>query len=133
MASPDSSYDLALASATLRANSADVQALLTALVSGLSDALGERIQTSLAGGRFRKSHDIAHVELLVGDEQFEATVEGSRLHCSLAHLSGGIRIRSEVLEVDEWITRLVGALGTEAERSESARRALERLVIGGNQ
>ena len=133
MASSDSSFDLALASATLRANSTDVQALLSALVGGLSDALGDRVRTTLAGGRFRKSHDIAAVTVTVGAEQFDARVDGSRLVCRLVHLSGGIRIRSEALEVDEWISRLVGALGAEAARSESARRALERLVIGGNQ
>ena len=133
MAASDSSFDLALASATLRANGSDVQALLSALVGALSDALVDRVQTTFAGGRFRKTHDIATVALAIGDEQFDATVEGSRLACRLAHVSGGIRIRSEVLEVDEWITRLVATLGAEAARSESARRALERLVIGGNQ
>ena len=133
MASSNSSYDLALASATLRANSSDVQALLSALVGGLSEALGDRVQTTMAGGRFRKAHDITAVVLSVGDEQFEAIVDGARLRCGVAHVSGGIRIRNEALDVDAWITRLVATLGAEAERSESARQALERLVIGGNQ
>lgn len=132
MAFSDGSYDLALAAATLRANGSDVQALLSALVSGLTDALGTRIETTFAGGRLRKSRDLASVRIMVGDEQFEATVDGPRLRCGLSHVSGGIRIRNELLDVDEWITRLVTSLANEATRSESARRALEHLVIGGD-
>ncbi len=133
MASSDGSYDLALAAATLRANGSDVQALLSALTAELADALGDRIETTLAGGRLRKSRDIARVRIMVGDEQFEATVDGARLSCAVSHLSGGIRIRGESLDVDQWITRLVASLANEAERSDSARQALEHLVIGGNQ
>ena len=132
MASSDGSYDLALAAATLRANGSDVQALLSALVGSLADALGDRIETTLAGGRLRKSRDIPRVRIMVGDEQFEALVAGARLNCTASHLSGGIRIRSESLDVDHWITRLVAALAGEAERSDSARLALEHLVIGGH-
>ena len=133
MDSTDDSYDLALAASTLRANGSDVQALLGALVVGLADALGNRIETVFAGGRFRKSHDIASVRIMVGDEHFEAMVDGAQLRCTVSHLSGGIRIRSESLDTDAWITRLVTSLANEAARSESARRALEHLVIGGNQ
>ena len=133
MASADESFDLALAASTLRANASDVQALLAALVVGLADALGNRIETTLAGGRFRKSHDIASVRIMIGDEHFEATVDGAQLRCSVSHLSGGIRIRSESLDTDAWITRLVTSLASEAARSDAARRALEHLVIGGNQ
>ncbi len=133
MASSDDSTELALAAATLRSNGSDVQALLRALASGLADALGDRIETTFAGGRLRKSRDIAGVRISIGDEQFEADADGSRLRCGAAHLSGGIKIRSETLDVDQWITRLVAALANEAERSDSARRALEHLVIGENQ
>ena len=125
--------DLALAASTLRANGSDFQALLGALVDGLADALGERLQTTLAGGHFRKSSEYRSVRIVVGDEHFEAAVEGASLHCGVAHLSGGIRIRNEALDTNEWINRLVGSLANEAARSDSARRALEHLVIGGNQ
>ena len=125
--------DLALAASTLRANASDFQALLRALVEGLADALGERLQASVTGGRFRKSSAYRSVRIAVGDEHFEALVEGSSLRCVVAHQSGGIRIRSETLATDEWISRLVASLAGEAARSDSTRRALEHLVIGGNQ
>ncbi len=125
--------DLAAAASTLRANASDVQALLRALVDGLADALGERLQTSVTGGHFRQASALRSVRIAVGEERFEALVERSNLRCVIAHLSGGIRIRSETLATDEWINRLVAALASEAERSDSTRQALEHLVIGGNQ
>lgn len=133
MGPADDSFDLNLAAATLRSNSTDVRILLKALSSELSSTLGERLQVEHAGGRFHKSDVIARVLIAMGNETFEATIDGPVLHCSVAHSSGGIRIRSETVTMDEWIVRLLGALQVEAAHSESARQALENIVIGGNQ
>jgi hypothetical protein len=129
----DDSFDLTLAAATLRSNSTDVHILLKALSSELSGTLGERLQVEHAGGRFHKSDVISRVFISMGNETFEAAIEGPVLRCSVGHSSGGIRIRSETVDVDEWIVRLLGALQLEAAHSESARQALENIVIGGNQ
>ena len=133
MGPADDSYDLSLAAASLRSNSADVHVLLKALSSELSDTLGERLQMEHVGGRFRKSDVIASVRIAMGNDTFEAVIEGPVLHCSVGHSSGGIRIRSETVEMNEWIVRLLGALQSEAAHSESARLALEHIVIGGIQ
>jgi hypothetical protein len=129
----DDSFDLTVAAATLRSNSTDVHILLKALSSELSSTLGERLQVEHAGGRFHKSDVIARMLIAMGNETFEAAIEGPVLQCSVAHSSGGIRIRSETVGVDEWIVRLLGALQLEAAHSESARQALENIVIGGSQ
>ncbi len=129
----DDSFDLNLAAATLRSNSADVHILLKALSSALSPTLGERLQTEHAGGRFHKSDAVVRLLITMGNESFESAIEGTELHCRISHSSGGIRIRSESVGVDEWIARLLGALQLEAAHSESARQALEHIVIGGNQ
>lgn len=133
MGPANDSFDLNLAAATLRSNSTDVHILLKALSSELASTLGERLRVEHAGGRFRKSDDVARVLIAMGNETFEAAIEGAVLHCSVGHLSGGIRIRSETLGVDEWIVRLLEALQLEAAHSESARQALENIVIGGQQ
>ena len=133
MGPADDSLDLNIAAATLRSNSADVHILLKALSSELSSTLGERLHVEHAGGRFHKSDAIARVLFTMGNETFEAAIDGPVLHCSVGHSSGGIRIRSETLSVDEWIVSLLGALQLEAAHSESARQALEHIVIGGNQ
>ena len=133
MGPTDDSFDLNLAAATLRSNSSDVRILMKALTSELSSTLGERLQVEHAGGRFRKSEAMSRVLISMGNETFDAVIDGPELRCVVAHSSGGIRIRSEAVGVDEWIVRLLGALQAEAQHSESARQALENIVIGGNQ
>lgn len=133
MGPTDDSYDLTLAASTLRANSSDVHVLLKALSSELAEGLGSRLQVEFAGGRFRKSDVIAALRIAMGSDTFEAVVDGPTLRCTVGHTSGGIRIRSESVEMDEWIVRLLGALQAEAAHSESARLALEHIVIGGVQ
>jgi hypothetical protein len=129
----DDSDDLRMAAASLRSNSSDVHILLKALCDELSDTLGERLHVERAGGRFHKSDAISSVSISIAGSQFEAEVDGAALQCHVGHVSGGIRIRSESVDIDQWILRLLEALKGEAAHSESARRALENIVIGGNQ
>jgi hypothetical protein len=125
------SYDLTLAAATLRSNSSDVHVLLKALCDELSDAVGDRLRVQRGSGRFRKSDTITSVQITMGNDAFEATVDGSTVRCTIGRVSGGIRIRSESVPMDEWIVRLLGALQAEAAHSDAARQALENIVIGG--
>jgi len=129
----DDSYDLSLAAAALRSNSADVRALLKALCGELSDTLGERLRTQRAGGRRHKTDEISSVRINMANDQFEAVIDGADLRCTVGHVSGGIRIRSETVDTDQWITRLLQALKAEAAHSDAARLALENIVIGGHQ
>lgn len=132
MAQPDDSYDLTLAAASLRSSSSDLPLLLKALSDELSDTLGTRLRIQRVRGR-RKSQPIASVHIAMDHSEFDAAVDGASLHCSIGHTSGGIRIRSESVGMDEWILRLLEALQAEAAHSESARRALEHIVIGGHE
>ena len=67
-----------------------------------------------------------------GTEQFEATVKGASLNCTVGRLSGGVRIRTESVDVSQWLVRLLDALRREAVHSDAARQALENIVIGGH-
>jgi len=132
MVEPGDSFDLAMAAAALRADSPDVHALLRALSTGLEDALGDRLRVQRGSGRFRRSDAVTSVQATLANDQFDATIEGSSLRCTIGHLSGGIRIRTEDVDMDAWIMRLLTALQAEAAHNESARRALEHIVLGGN-
>jgi hypothetical protein len=66
------------------------------------------------------------------DDQFEAEVDGPTLRCTIGHSSGGIRIRSEKVDMDTWLSRLLAVLQAEADHSQAVRQALENIVIGGN-
>ena len=101
------------------------------LVDQLSDALGSRLKVERAG-RFRKSEEIKSLRIAMGDDQFDAEVDGSTLKCTIGRSSGGIRIRSEKVDVDTWLNRLLTVLKAEAANSQAVRLALENMVIGGN-
>jgi len=128
----DDSYDLNMAAAMLRSNSTDLRLLLKALCEELSDTLGDRLRVQRGGSRFKKSEAISSVQITMASDQFEAVIDGSDLRCAVGHFSGGIRIRNENVDVNVWIVKLLGALQAEAAHSDTARQALENLVIGGN-
>jgi hypothetical protein len=126
------SFDLELAAAQLRADGTDVRILVKVLVDQLSDALGTRLKVERTGGRFRRSEEIKSLTITMEDDQFEAVVDGSLLRCTIGHSSGGIRIRSEKVDMDSWLNRLLAVLKAEADHSQAVRQALENIVIGGN-
>ncbi len=128
--SEDAAFDLSMAVSQLASNSTDLRIMLKLLVAQLSDALGDRISVERAG-RFRKSDEIKSVRITLGDDTLEAAVEGGTVRCTIGHASGGIRIRSEKVGIDVWLTRLLTILQAEAANSEQTRQALENIVIGG--
>lgn len=128
--SDDSSLDLDLLASSLHADDSDVRILLRVLVARLAGALGGRLQVERTG-RFRKTDEIQRVKIDLGDEQLEAAIERGSLVCTVARSSGGIRIRSTKVTIQEWILHLLAVLRDEAATSQSTRLALESLVIGG--
>ena len=131
MSGADDSFDLELAAASLRADGSDVGILVKVLADQLGDALGSRLVVQRAGGRLRKSDKVRSIRITMGGDQFDAEVDGAALQCTIGHSSGGIRIRSENVGVDEWLARLLAALQAEAANSQAVRLALESMVIGG--
>jgi hypothetical protein len=128
----DDSMDLELAAASLRADGSDVRILVKVLADQLADALGSRLEVKRSGGRFRKSDEVRSIRITMEDDQFDAEVDGTALRCTIGHSSGGIRIRSEKVDVDAWLARLLAVLKAEASHSQAVRQALESMVIGGN-
>ena len=126
-------FDLEFAVSELASNAADVSMLLRLLVEQLGPALGGRLSVERQGGLLRRSGDVKALQVALGDDVLRAEVDGGVLRCTIGHSSGGIRIRSERVEVASWLRRLLGTLSTEAARSEEARRALENMMIGGTQ
>jgi hypothetical protein len=127
----EDAFDLSMAVSQLAANNTDVRIMLKLLVSQLADVLGDRMVVERAG-RFRKADEIKSVRITLGDDTLDAAVEGASVRCNIGHSSGGIRIRSQQVGMDEWLTRLLSALQAEAANSERTRQALENLVIGGS-
>jgi hypothetical protein len=122
-------FDLSMAVSQLASNSTDLRIMLKLLVSQLSGVLGDRIAVERAG-RFRKSDEVKSVRITLGNDTLEAVVEGASVRCTIGHSSGGIRIRSEQVGMDVWLTQLLSTLQSEAAHSEQTRVALENMVIG---
>ena len=122
-------FDLSMAVSQLASNSTDLRIMLKLLVAQLSGVLGDRIAVERAG-RLRRSDEIKSVRITLGDDTLEALVDGGSVRCSIGHSSGGIRIRSERVAMDAWLTRLLTTLQSEAANSEQTRLALESIVIG---
>jgi hypothetical protein len=125
-------FDLELAVAALGSNATDVRILLKLLVDSLASTLGTRLVVERGGGLLRKSQQIRAVQVGFGDDVLRAEVDGPSVRCTIGHSSGGIRIRSEQVDMEAWLKRLLGALQAEAVRSESVRLALENIMIGGS-
>jgi hypothetical protein len=124
-------YDLGLATSTLLAETTDIEMLLRVLAKQLAEAFGERLSVTRDGGRFRKSDKIRALDVDLGNDGFRAEVVKGSLVCTVAHSSGGIRIRSERVGMDQWLRRLLESLKAEAGSSQAARQALENMIIGG--
>ena len=122
-------FDLSMAVSQLASNSTDLRIMLKLLVAQLSGVLGDRIEVERAG-RIRRSDEIKSVRITLGEDTLEALVDGGSVRCSIGHSSGGIRIRSEQVGMDAWLTRLLTTLQSEAAHSEQTRLALENIVIG---
>jgi hypothetical protein len=132
MAGTDDSMDLELAAASLRADGSDVRVLMKVLADTLTEALGPRLEVKRSGGRFRKSDDIRSLRISLDDDLFEVEMDDGSVQCTIGHASGGIRIRSEKVDLDGWLARLLASLKAEAANSLALRSALETIVIGGN-
>jgi hypothetical protein len=124
-------YDLDLATASLLADNKDIHMLLNVLTKQLAGARGDRLVVERKGGLLHRSEEIKSLAVTVAKDEFTAVPHGGGVECTIGHASGGIRIRSEQVDISEWLHRLLNGLQTEAEHSQNARAALENIVIGG--
>jgi hypothetical protein len=65
----------------------------------------------------------------LGDRRLELRADRGAVQCRCARLSGGIVLKNEEVETEDWLAMLSEALAAEANRSEATRRALERLLL----
>lgn len=121
-------FDLELATAALLSDTHDVQFLLQMLARQLTGSLGDRVKVERDGGLFRRRNEsVRSLRVAIGDDEYLATEKG----CAIGHDSGGIRIRTENVAMEAWLSRLLGALQEEAGHNQSARLALENLLLRG--
>jgi hypothetical protein len=126
---PSGSADLDLLAASLRADFSDINAFVEGLAVKLEDALPQSTRVDRGRSGFRGPKSVRSIVVDAGGERLELRRDGGGVLTTKAHVSGGIVLKSEPLEIDDWLGSLVVALNTESQRSERTRQALERLLL----
>lgn len=116
-----------MVAASLRADATDTDTFFEVLASKLAAALGERVRLE-QGGRLKRGARIQGLSVEVGDLELSAERHRGAVRCQVRHSVRGIVLRSEDVEVDEWLRVLVAALVGEAERNDRTRAALGALL-----
>jgi hypothetical protein len=127
----DESFDLSAAG--LRADGTDLRISVEVLAAKLESSLPGRTRVERHGGgllgRGEKHVRQIQVDLGAGNGiRYELTIDGDRVEGFRERKSGGIAIKREPLDPDQWIAALTVELQSEAQRSSEARTALEGLV-----
>ena len=121
--------DMDLLAASLRADSSDLSAFVESLAAKLEEAMPGRVRVDRRRSGMFGPKAVRSVSIDLGDRRLELRSDGGAVQTRCARLSGGIVLKNEVLETDEWLAVLSEALAAEAARSETTRKALERLLI----
>jgi len=121
--------DLDLLAASLRADSTDVSTFVESLAAKLEDAVPGRVRVQRRREGMFGPKKVRTVAVDLDDRRFELVSEGPGVQTRCAKLSGGIVLKNEDFPTDAWLARLGEALATEAQRNETTRKALERLLI----
>jgi hypothetical protein len=121
--------DIDLLAASLRADSSDVNAFVESLAAKLEEAVPARVRVDRRRSGMFGPKAVRAVAVDLGDRRLELRAERGSVETRCARLSGGIVLKNEVLDTDEWLAVLGNALAAEARRSETTRKALERLLM----
>jgi hypothetical protein len=131
-------WDLEVLAAELRRRSDDLSLYAGFLLSTLSSALpAELVEVERKGsmlGRLRGADaPVVATTVRLGDQGFTLRRErvGAPAVATIRHESGGIALRTETVDLDEWSHRLAAALGAYADRHSGAAEALRRFTLPG--
>jgi hypothetical protein len=130
VSSDSSAVDLDLLAASLRADTSDLTAFVESLAAKLEEAVPgpTRVERRRSGMFGPKA--VRRITVDLGDRRLELRYEAGVVQTSCSRLSGGIVLKNEAFDADTWLATLSEALAAEASRSETTRKALERLLTG---
>ena len=118
-----------LVASSLRADAGDLKSFTEALATKLEGALPAQTTVERkGGGLFSKEKRVHRIDVDMGDTRYQLTAEGGRVEPRRCKVVRGVVLKTEPLPLEEWIDQLSLALTEEAQRSEQARIALQRLL-----
>lgn len=118
-----------LVASSLRADTGDLKVFVEALATKLEGAMPDRTKVQRkGGGLFSKEKRVSRISVSIGNNQYDLVADGGRVQASKGTAVRGIVLKNELLPLDGWIDDLSRELSQEAQQSEQARLALERLL-----
>ena len=124
----DAALNFDMVAAAIRADAADTKTFMEALAAKLNDALPGHVTVEREGGLFQKEHRVKRITIDLQDRRYELERIGSGVEARTAHQVRGIRLKTEVIPLPDWIDSLARHLASYAESNAQARSALGKLV-----
>jgi hypothetical protein len=127
---PGATLDVDMLAASLRADASDLGTYTEVLAAKLTEALpgGVRVERGRIGLFGRGPRPVRAIAVDAGGDRFELRAREGSVETFCARMSGGIVLKTEPVDTDEWLQRLSIALAAAAGRSQTTRQALERLL-----
>jgi len=121
-----------MVAASIRADASDTETFFRVLVSKMSDALGDRVTVTRAGGLLKRDRPVTGVEMDLTNGGAGIVLAASREHsaiaCTVVRRVRGIALSTKQVSMSEWIDELVSALAEEAKNSQQTWSALHGLL-----
>ena len=127
---PEEPLDIDLLAASLRADGSEIGSFVEVMAAKLEAAVPGLIRVERRRDGMFGPKRVQRIALDAGDQRLELETAGAGIETTCSRLSGGIVLKREQLDTDEWLAALGGALAVQAQRSQITRQALERLLNG---
>ncbi len=127
---PEEPFDIDLLAASLRADTSEIGSFVEAVAAKLEVAVPGSVSVERRRDGLMGPKRVMRVILDAGDQRLELVRAGGGVQARCSRLSGGIVLKSEIVETDAWLAALGAALAAEARRSQTTRQALERMLNG---
>lgn len=121
-----SSFELLAAS--LRTDVGDLASFTEVLASKFEGALPAQTHIDRKGGMLSREKRVARITVDLGDQRYQLDIDHGRLTPRICRVVRGIVLKTEEVPLEHWIDDLSQRISQEAEHSEQARLALERLL-----
>ncbi len=119
---------LGVAAALSRQYGEDQRNFLEMLADMLSSAMPGEVEIKRRGGLFSKK-TLQSVTIVLGDQRYTMEDPGyGSLHASRTKIVRGIALKTEAMEVPDWLESLGASLEEKMRVSSTAREALSRLL-----
>jgi hypothetical protein len=128
LADPNGPLDIDLLAASLRADEAELGSFVEAVAVKLEAAMPGAVQVQRGRDGLFGPKRVQRVAVDAGGRRLEMRRAGTGIETTSSRVSGGIVLKSEVVDTRTWLAALGEAVADQARRSETAREALERLL-----